>query len=320
MRITIVLCTYNRCRLLVKALESVAASTLPESVEWEVLVMDNNSNDQTREVVEDFCRRYPGRFRYLFEAQPGKSYALNSGIRDARGDIIAFLDDDLTVLPTWLQNLTEPLQGGEWAGVGGRILPLGNFRTPQWLSLKKPYDLGSVLFASFDFGDKPFDLDWAPYGANMAFRKAMFTRYGYFRTDLGPSPNKETPRPNEDTEFGRRLLAGGERLRYEPSATAYHPVSEERIRKGYFLSWWFDYGRAMARERAHRRPCIAMLVLATPAMVTSTRRWLLALDPQRRFYWKCHVWSAVGEISESYRLVWSESRRVGPNWGVANPF
>ena len=79
MKITVILCTFNRCQLLAKALASVAVSTLPESVEWEVLVIDNNSIDRTREVVEDFCCRYPSRFRYVFESTPGKSHALNTG-------------------------------------------------------------------------------------------------------------------------------------------------------------------------------------------------------------------------------------------------
>jgi len=71
---------------LAKALDSVAASRLPDSVEWEVVVVDNNSRDQTREVVEEFRCRYPGRFRYLFEPRQGKSYALNAGIREAQRD------------------------------------------------------------------------------------------------------------------------------------------------------------------------------------------------------------------------------------------
>src|ERR1700756_1020921 len=122
MKITVILCTYNRCQSLARALGSVAASVLPDSVEWEVLVVDNNSPDQTREVIEDFCLRYPGRFRYLFEPKQGKSNALNSGIRNARGNILAFMDDDVIVAPTWLQNLTAALDSGEWLGVGGRIL------------------------------------------------------------------------------------------------------------------------------------------------------------------------------------------------------
>ena len=65
----------------------------------------------------------------------------------------------------------------------------------------------------------------------MAYRKKMFEKYGGFRTDLGPSSDKRIPRPNEDTEFGRRLMAAGERLRYEPSALVYHPVPANRIPK-----------------------------------------------------------------------------------------
>jgi glycosyltransferase involved in cell wall biosynthesis len=84
MNISIILRTYNRCESLAKTLESTAALRLPESVEWEALVVDNNSTDQTREVVGEFCRHYPGRFRYLSEPQQGKSHALNAGIREAQ--------------------------------------------------------------------------------------------------------------------------------------------------------------------------------------------------------------------------------------------
>jgi glycosyltransferase involved in cell wall biosynthesis len=88
--VTVILCTYNRCQSLARALESVAAQILSESVEWEVLVVDNNSSDQTGEVVQDFSGRYPGRFRYLFESKQGLSHARNAGIRAARGEIVLY--------------------------------------------------------------------------------------------------------------------------------------------------------------------------------------------------------------------------------------
>ena len=86
-RITVVLCTHNRSRDLAVALESIAASEMPSSVCWEVLVVDNNSTDQTRDIVEGFCERYPARFRYLFEPKQGLSYARNAGIADAHGEV-----------------------------------------------------------------------------------------------------------------------------------------------------------------------------------------------------------------------------------------
>jgi glucosyl-dolichyl phosphate glucuronosyltransferase len=116
MNVTVVICTYNRCKSLAKTLKSVAVSELPESVEWEVLVVDNNSKDQTRAVVEEFCQRYPKRFRYLFEPQQGKSQALSASIRAAHGEILAFTDDDVIVEPAWLSSLTAPLRDAQWSG------------------------------------------------------------------------------------------------------------------------------------------------------------------------------------------------------------
>src|SRR5271163_2834121 len=184
MKVTAILCTYNRCKSLATALDSLAASILPETVEWEVLVVDNNSKDRTREVVDEFSQRYPNRFRYLFEPRQGKSHALNKGIQESRGDVLAFVDDDATVEPAWLQNLTAGLHEGEWAGAGGRTLPALSCRLPRWLALVGPRNMGGVVAALFDLGDTPGALDRAPYGTNMAFRKKMFEKYGGFRTDL----------------------------------------------------------------------------------------------------------------------------------------
>jgi glucosyl-dolichyl phosphate glucuronosyltransferase len=308
MEITVILCTYNRGHMLAKALQKVAASTLPESVNWEVLVVDNNSSDQTREVVEELRRRYPGRIRYLFEPQAGKSHALNAGVREAQGEVLAFMDDDVMVEPTWLQNLTAELHGSEWAGTGGRTLPAEAISLPRWLALEGPYALGGILAAMFDLGDEPSELDRAPYGANMAFHRQMFEKYGGFRTDLGPSPSREVPRPNEDTEFGRRLMAAGERLRYEPSAIVYHPVPAGRITKQYFLNWWLDYGRAASREVGKKpdvvgvpRHWISIPKMMVTLLVPRMFKWMLALNPQKRFYSKCLVWTTVGQMLEIRR-------------------
>jgi glycosyltransferase involved in cell wall biosynthesis len=298
-KISVILCTYNRCHSLAKALDSVAVSKLPDSIDWEVLVVDNNSSDQTREVVERFCRRHSDRFRYLFEPQQGKSHALNAGIRESRGEILAFIDDDVTVEPMWLQNLTAPLQDREEvAGSGGRILPAHAFSAPRWLALSGPYAMGGILYAHFDLGDEAKELEQPPYGTNMAIRKKMFDKYGYFRTDMGPCPGSEIR--NEDTEFCRRLLAGKERLRYAPSAIVYHEVPLNRISKKFFLKWWFDYGRALIREteKSHEVSDIWKII---PRIVPMTFGWMRALNPQLRFYRKCWVWVVAGEGVEIYR-------------------
>jgi glycosyltransferase involved in cell wall biosynthesis len=305
--ITVILCTGNRCQDLARTLESVAASKMPNTATWEVLVVDNNSTDQTREVVDDFCRRYPGRFRYLFEPKPGKAYALNSGVANARGEVLAFVDDDVTVEPRWLRHLTAELRGGEWAGTAGRILPARAITPPPWLSWKH---CGGILCGYFDLGNHPseLDLDHAPHGANMAFRRAIFERHGGFRVGLGPGPQRL---PNGDTEFGRRLMKAGERLRYEPSAVVYHPVAQDRITKEYFLSWWFDYGRAYIIERGDRpdvlgipRDYISVLLRVRDISMMGLRE-VFAIHAAMRFFWKCMVWKQAGMLVGLYQRLLS---------------
>lgn len=298
MKIAVILCTYNRCGDLPKALNSVIASILPHSTEWEVLVVDNNSTDHTQQVVVDFSRRHPGRVRYLFEPRPGKSNALNTGIREAGGDILAFMDDDVCVDSMWLQNLTANLHNCTWAGAGGRILPEWNCPPPPWLPRKDRYGLAPL--AMFDLGPEAGPLAEPPFGTNMAFQKKMFEKYGVFRTDLGPRPGSELK--NEDTEFGQRLLSAGERLRYEPSAVVHHPVSPKRIQKRYFLVWWFDKARADIREfgiPTDTRWYIAGIPLYLfRRLVAWTVRWAVAFEPSSRFSNKLKVWGAAGQILE----------------------
>lgn len=308
MEISVIVCTYNRCQLLRAALETIAKSQMSRDVAWEVIVVDNNSNDATRDVVGAAARCFPDRFVYLFEARAGKSYALNTGVQAARGRIVAFVDDDVVVQPTWLHNLTAELHGEQWAGAGGRTLPAQSVSLPDWLTLKGPYGLGGVLAAMFDLGEEPLVLDRPPYGANMAFRKVMFERYGGFRTDLGPSPNREIPRPNEDTEFGRRLMAAGERLRYAANAVVFHPVPSDRIVKQYFLDWWFDYGRASSREVGRKanvlgipRYIFSIPKMALTILVPTALRWMVTFNKPKRFFLQCWMWTTAGQMLEIHR-------------------
>jgi glucosyl-dolichyl phosphate glucuronosyltransferase len=293
MNITVVLCTYNRCETLAKALRSVAMSKVPESLGWEVLVVDNNSDDQTWNVVDEYRTEFPGRFRYLFELQPGKSHALNSGIEAARGQLLAFMDDDVIVEPMWLQNLTARLHDGEWAGCGGPILPRWTCSPPSWL----PGALAPL--ALFDIGSQAGPLTESPFGTNMAYRREMFEKYGGFRSDLGPRPGGDIQH-SEDTEFGNRLLAAGEHLWYEPSAIVYHPVARDRLEKEYFLAWWFDKSRADVR--AYGPPVVSKLriggipVCLFRRLAVWTLLWILAIGESRRFSNKINVWCVAGQV------------------------
>jgi glucosyl-dolichyl phosphate glucuronosyltransferase len=298
-KITVILCTHNRARTLATALESIAAQTIPESIGWEIVVVDNNSSDETHQVVEDFQRRYPTRFRYLFEKQQGISHARNAGIREARGEVLAFIDDDETAAPGWLQNLTANLHDGECSGAGGRILSQWNCDRPKWLSDQSAFTMAPL--AVFDLGTKDGPLTESPFGANMAFRKEVFEACGGFRTDLGRIGKGMLS--GEDSEFGRRVIAAGRRLRYESSAVTYHPVEEFRVRRKYFLEWWFNKGRSDVREFG-RQPKKSSF-LGTPlrsfrGLLAESLRWMFVFEPSQRFICKLKVWACAGQISEHF--------------------
>jgi glycosyltransferase involved in cell wall biosynthesis len=301
MQITVILCTYNRERSLAKTLEGIVVQELPQGKEWELLVVDS-STDGTRQVVEEFSRKNPGRIRYIFEGKPGKSNALNTGIREARGEILVFVDDDVTIEPAWLANLTASLSSGDWAGAGGRIRLDWDRPRPRWLQASGQNHLEGAL-AGFDLGDQPGELDMAPFGANMAYRKETFEEYGSFRTDMGPARSISNA-TSEDTEFGRRLLAAGKRLRYEPEAVVHHPVPESRLQKQYFLTWRFAYGRAIIREfgvpTAHRH-WFGIPRYLFRELAKKTFLWLTNFDPYHRFFYRCKVWQAAAEIAEIRR-------------------
>ena len=319
MRISIILCTYNRCNRLATALRSVAVSQLSDAISWEVLVVDNNSKDKTRDVVEDFAGRYPGRFRYLFEPHQGKSYALNSGIRAAAGEILAFMDDDVEVDPNWLCNLSTSLNDPAWSGAGGRILPEAGFMPPRWLNTNGRYALAPL--AIFDLGTEAGELKEAPFGTNMAFRKEMFSKYGDFRTDLGPQPGSEIR--NEDTEFGFRLLARGERFWYEPSAIVYHSVSRDRIRPAYFLAWWYDKARADIKQdgvpRDTRWYVAGVPLYLFRRLCAWTVRWMFTVDPVWRFSCKLNVWKTVGMMKECHRCSLDRGQSVEKDAALDRP-
>jgi len=320
MNLSVILCTYNRCQSLLRALESIAASQLPDSVDWQVLIINNNSEDQTHELAEGFCRRHSSRFRYVFEAQQGKSFALNRGIQEATGEVLVFTDDDIIAEPNWLFELTKPFADPRWAGVGGRVFLPKDFVPPSWMALQGENSLLSIL-AHFDLGAEPLVMNQPPIGNNMAFRKSTFAKYGGFRTDLGPSPGNELR--HEDTEFGWRVMKGGDQILYVPSAVVRHAVEERRLGQDYFLAYHFDYGRALVRNRGYRKPIgiiprvwISFFERLFRMLPKKLWWWFREPDPRKKFFNKCAVWATAGEIAElSDHLFGPSATRVTP---VAN--
>lgn len=247
MQTSVIVCTHNRRASLRETLESLKQMPVASDL-WELLVVDNNSTDGTREEIERFTERCGLNVRYLQEPRTGKSFALNTGVREAKGEIIAFTDDDVLVAPEWLAGLVETFQQYECMGVAGRCLAAwGRVVKPDWFITDGPYRLCTGIIPFLDLGNLAKQTTQAPFGMNMAFKRSAFERYGLFRTDLGPVGAKRGQ--CEDTEFGRRLMRGGEKIFYSPKAIIFHPVLQERLTKRYVLSYYFNMGRAQIREQ-----------------------------------------------------------------------
>jgi len=305
--ISVIVCTYNRSESLRKTLGSLAQLCTP-GAPWELIVVDNNSTDDTAEVAKILAAALNLNLRYVFEVNQGLSHARNAGIRAARGDIIAFTDDDATVDARWLCELQKAFDQFDCVGVAGKIVPVWTSQKPSWLELDGPQTLMKGVVCSFDLGEEPRELNisTAPFGAigaNMSFRKVAFERYGFFRSDLGRKG--KTLMGGEDTEFCTRLLRAGDRLVYAPKAVVYHPVAEERLKKRYFQSWYFNYGRYMTRVDGFAEN--AVLYFGVPrylfrSLLTDFSKWLFIFDSQRRFRHKLQLCLSLGEISEAHRI------------------
>jgi glycosyltransferase involved in cell wall biosynthesis len=207
--VSVILCTYNRCSVLQKTLDSLAQISQPPSSAWELIIVDNNSRDSTRQVVETFVQSNHVNVQYLVENRRGKSYALNTAISHAKNEILAFTDDDVIFDRDWLERLLIGIERYNCLGVGGRIVPAWDSEPPSWFVSQGPYKMPAAI-VYFDCGTEPNLLDTPPFGANMAFRRDAFEKYGLFRTDLGPGVGSQIR--GEDTEFCLRLMQAGERI------------------------------------------------------------------------------------------------------------
>jgi glucosyl-dolichyl phosphate glucuronosyltransferase len=302
MNLSVILCTYNRAKLLDRALHSLEQVRPPAGLSWELVLVDNNSSDDTKAVVDAGIGRGILPCRYVFEPRQGVSTARNTGIAQAKADILVFTDDDVAFDPGWLRAVLKAFDEPKCLGIAGQIVPAWSTPRPSWYAETGPYALMTAIIR-YQFGDQLKPVEQPPWGANMAYRRDAFTRYGSFDPRLGPMGS--TLMRGEDVILGRRMLAAGELLLYVPDAIVYHPVEPERLRKKYFQSYYYQHGRM--EIRIHPVPAGAVRWLGVPRyllrpLLTNVARWLTAIRPNRRFYYRLECALMLGKIVEAYGL------------------
>ena len=238
--VSVIVATYNRGEILRGTLESLINQE-SAGVQYEVIVVDNNSTDDTRKTVEEFCKSFASHnLVYCFEPKQGVSYARNKGIVTARAPILAFTDDDIRPAPNWVASIHQAFKGIPDADcVGGKVLPAEETSFPPWLT--REY---WTALALLDFGDEPklLDVRHGPglVAANFAVRASVFKECGLFAPEL--QRVKGGIGSMEDHEFQLRLSASKKRLMYCPEIVVYAHVLEERLCKSYQRRWHLGHG------------------------------------------------------------------------------
>jgi glycosyltransferase involved in cell wall biosynthesis len=241
---SIIVCTYNRAESLQDTLRALRALKPSANRHWEVIVVDNNSSDHTRVVVEEAQRDWP-LLRYEFEIQQGLSHARNHGIACARGEVLLFTDDDVLPEPDWLEITLEGLEKYLADACGGYIAPMWEAPPPAWLT-ERFYGFLAVRTDRTD--DYPIaSSSQAPFGANMAIKKAVFDKVGLFDTNRGRKG--KVLASGEDGEMFERILAAGHKAVFLGQSRVHHKVEAFRLTKRYFRRWRFQTSRNIAQSR-----------------------------------------------------------------------
>jgi glycosyltransferase involved in cell wall biosynthesis len=260
MKFSVVIATYNRATVLKDTLASL--SELQPHAPWEAIVVDNNSSDNTRAVVETAAATFPAPLRYGFEREQGRSAALNCGFALAAGEIIVTTDDDVRVEPDWLTRIERGLAEHPCDYIGGRVTPLWeSTRIPRWFPSTTGLLWAVVALldygpAAVPFGNRP------PLGVNMAIRREALERVGGFDPRVGRKAG--TLLGQEVREWCMRARAAGLVGFYVPDVVVRHLIPRDRLTKRYFRRWF--YWRGISRAMLYAQSGLDMEKPEAPAL------------------------------------------------------
>lgn len=254
-RLSLIVATFNRSEQLLTTLLSVAQQS-HTAEEWECIVVDNNSKDDTRSVVEKFISEHPTQnFRYKFVEEQGLSFARNGGIREAKGDIVAFIDDDERIVADFVSAYIELFDlHPDAMSAGGEIIAEYPFGRPRWMSRYAEKPIANPM--SFGSHIRLFPKGLIPGGGNMAVRRKALDIVGLFDTSLGRTGKSLTG--GEESDLFERMAEQEMACYYVPRAVMYHIIPKEKLSLDYFRRLNFNNGRSQLRraELHHRTPML----------------------------------------------------------------
>lgn len=304
-KISAIICTYNRAEYLRKAIKSLVEQTLSKD-NYEIIIVDNASEDNTKEVVKEFSD--VSNLRYIYEAKLGLAQARNTGWQAAKGEYVAYIDDDTTASPSWLKKVLEvygsvtPQPGC----VGGKIEPIWEAPRPSWLPDSKLGDLAIV-----NWSDKPVILSEEQWlaGANMSLPKKILEEVNGFQIGLGRTGNKLFT--GEDILLQRQLIRKGYSCFYHPEILVWHHIPASRLTKSWFIKRAFwqgvsDVSIRIYEESPSALPRLWKGMTTLLRILGSPREMFCFIVPTNNpdcFALKCSVLARIGGVLRLWNLI-----------------
>jgi glucosyl-dolichyl phosphate glucuronosyltransferase len=228
---SIIVCTYNRCNYLKETIESIIEA-IGKREDCELIIIDNNSTDQTNKIVESFYSF--SSLKYYLETNQGLSHARNRGMQEAFGKVLVYLDDDIELPKDYFEVCDQIFQDPEIAISGGKVLP-HKVDIPDWLP-KKYYFLVSV----YDMGKEPKFVKYL-MGGNFAIRKDIAKKIGKYNSELGRKGNSLAG--GEEIDYQNRAMELGYKIYYHPRQIILHKIND-KLNETYVLKYAFELGKS----------------------------------------------------------------------------
>ncbi len=242
---SIIIPTYNRSDSLKITIDSLLAlNSVPQ--DFEILIIDNGSTDNTRTVAEAAIKsNLERRIKYHYEDVPGLLSGRHRGAFESKGDILVYVDDDIEADPYWLEAISEAFEDPETHLVGGKSLPKYESTPPDWLDAfwRRNGKLIRCFYLSLvDFGDQIAEISPVyVWGLNFSIRKDTLFKVGGFNPECVPKAFQRY-QGDGDTGLAWKVKAAGYKVIYQPTALVYHLVPNQRLMVDYFVQRMFSAG------------------------------------------------------------------------------
>lgn len=317
MKLSVIICTYNRSHNLGECLTKLENQDIPNNIDWEVNIVDNNSTDETQSIINDYAKVSKLTINYFFEEQQGLSFARNTGIKRSKGEYLIFIDDDIRVTPNWLNAIYTTFENQNCDAVGGRIHIESAERLPSWITPELYGFLGHQ-----DFGPLPHAMDGiteCPFGGNMAIKRRVIDLIGYFDVNLGRKGEglkKEELFKGEETDFFDRLAKAGGTFYYHPDALVYHKILPHQLKRRFFLRLHNNAGILQANndQSSYNRHVFGIPLFVIPQLIRAIWRYIsvsLSSGLDNSFRQLMNVYYFLGMIEGYFHKFCQQQRTLG---------